>query len=106
MLEFWTLDSENNTVPCDEQEWSKIINDPRRIVAQDYVNEELVSTVFLGLDHGFDSERVLLFETMIFASGKDYDETQWRCSTWAEAIEQHAEALKLVKADAHAGGKS
>jgi len=54
-----------------------------------------VSTVFLGLDHRwFDGGPPLLFETMIF--GGHHDGYQERCSTWEQAEEQHATALRLV----------
>ncbi|PWT75885.1 MAG: hypothetical protein C5B60_04755 [Chloroflexi bacterium] len=94
--EFWTLDDNKNPIPCDIWEWGEIMDSPRRIVAQDYIGDEHVSTVFLGLDHGWGA-CPLIFETMIFAPGKDYDQEQWRCSTWADAEQQHAEALKLVR---------
>lgn len=51
-----------------------------------------VSTVFLGLDHGWRGEP-MLFETMVFWAAGDSDE-QDRCSTWLEAEAMHAAMWK------------
>jgi len=53
-----------------------------------------VSTVFLGLDHGYGG-KPLLFETMIFNG--ELDEEQYRCSTWEEAEEMHEMACERVR---------
>lgn len=52
-----------------------------------------VSTVFLGLDHGFDGE-VFLFETMVF--GGEYDGYCERYSTWDEAEKGHKKAINMI----------
>ncbi|KRQ99299.1 hypothetical protein [Bradyrhizobium valentinum] len=39
----------------------------------------------------------LLFETMIFGGPRDL--AQQRCSTWAQAERQHAEAVALMRGD-------
>ena len=54
----------------------------------------LVSTVFLGLDHGWDG-KLKLFETMIFGGPRDQE--QERCATWDEAVEQHARIVASIK---------
>lgn len=60
--------------------------------------EITVSTVFLGLDHNFGREGdPLLFETMIF--GGKYDQKIRRCSTWAEAEEQHRVAVSFLRGE-------
>lgn len=53
-----------------------------------------VSTVFLGMDHGFMSNTPILFETMIF--GGEHDEYQERYSTWEEAEAGHERAIQLI----------
>lgn len=53
-----------------------------------------VSTVFLGMDHGFLNDKPMLFETMIF--GGEHDEYQERYATWEEAENGHDEAVQLV----------
>lgn len=66
----------------------------KRVVAQDYIGNYEVSTIFLGIDHNFwDNNKPLLFETMIFPEC-DYCE---RCATWDEALEQHKRAIESLK---------
>lgn len=55
----------------------------------------VVSTVFLGIDHGYLERKPLLFETMIF--GGAHDQYQERCSTWEEAELMHVIAIYLVR---------
>lgn len=47
-----------------------------------------ISTIFLGLDHGFGQDRPVLFETMSFVGGEHED---WfnRYHTWDEALAGH-----------------
>lgn len=54
-----------------------------------------ISTVFLGLDHGYNGKPIL-FETMIFKDGEQYGNCD-RCSTHREALNQHQAAIELVK---------
>lgn len=75
-------------------------------VLMDAADPELkmdISTVWLGLDHGWlsDGAAPLIFETMIFTCGDDDHElSQWcrRYSTEEQARTGHAEALELAKA--------
>lgn len=77
-------------------EWAKGFEDQDRRVARDTVGDAEVSTVFLGIDHSFgDSEKPVLFETMIF--GGPLDQEMWRYCTWDEAVEGHAKALELAR---------
>jgi hypothetical protein len=88
-------------IPVDDvRVWAKMMETDGgkgRIVAQDELPGGVrVSTVFLGLDQRFDGGGLpILFETMVF--GGEYDQGQWRYSTWDEAVAGHAEALKLAK---------
>lgn len=53
-----------------------------------------VSTVFLGIDHGFGrTKEPILFETMIFGIQQEY---QTRYYTYEEAEEGHYEALRFL----------
>jgi hypothetical protein len=75
-------------------EWGLMFSRPRRVAYLDRDGVE-VSTVWLGLDHGFGyTDRPLIFETMIF--GGDYDEEQWRYATLDEALEGHQRACVLA----------
>ncbi len=46
-----------------------------------------VSTVFLGLDHGFNNGKPIVFETMIF--GGKHDQYQKKYSSYKEAVQGH-----------------
>ena len=86
-------------VEChDLVEWARRFGDSEaRRVAEDHLSLNVyVSTVFLGLDHGFQDGPPLLFETMVF--GGPLDQAQWRYSTWEEAEAGHAEAVAMAKA--------
>ena len=57
----------------------------------------MVSTVFLGLDHGFNDVGPLLWETMVF--GGPYDGYMDRHTTEEEARQGHAYALKVANGE-------
>ena len=108
MSDKYILDRNNQAVPCDDiYQWGgwfeKASLDGRRIVAKTNLGAAEVSTVFLGVDHNFNNwgneqpEPPLLFETMIFGTIIELDDgRQWRCSTWAEAVEQHERVVKML----------
>lgn len=66
-----------------------------RRVAVDDIGAVHISTVFLGLDHGWGDGPPVVFETMVF--GGDMDENQWRYSTWDEAIAGHERVVAAVQ---------
>lgn len=87
-------------------EWAKWLenleNNEKRIVKQDKLSSGvLVSTVFLGLDHGFGHTNLpILYETMVF--GGKLSEKQERYFTREEALAGHQKWLD--KAIAKDGG--
>ncbi len=85
-------------VPCpDLMKWGRFMEEADRHVAVTMVDGIRVSTVFLGLDHGWCDGPPVLFETMIFGGEHDQD-YQERCCTWAEAEAMHKKAVKAAKA--------
>ena len=66
----------------------------RRIEATE-IGDVRVSTVFLGLDHGWGEGPPVLFETMIF--GGEHDQWQDRCCTLDEAKLMHKRAVWMVR---------
>ena len=99
-MDYYNLDENNNAVPCTLIEWGVMYqteegNDRRR-VAEDWIDGYHISTVFLGMDHGFYPGQIHLFETMIFGQGNG-DGYQDRCETWKEAEEMHEKAVQWVK---------
>jgi hypothetical protein len=105
--QFYVLDDNHNTVPVkDVLEWSKMfgIIEKRRVKATYLPNpwnpkddEIFISTVFLGLDHGWGEGPPMLFETMIFNLPGSEDEYQTRCSTWEQAEAMHEVAVEYVE---------
>lgn len=84
--------------PISVAQWEVLHRDETYLrVASDHVGPDLwVSTVWLGIDHGFGrGHRPIIFETMIF--GGSMDTECWRYATEAEAIAGHAEALNMAR---------
>ena len=82
--------------------WAKWFETANRTVEQTKVCGFLVSTVFLGLDHNWSSERLpILFETMIFEDNERhstaFEDYQERYCTWDEAVVGHHAAVRMVK---------
>lgn len=86
--------------PMSAEAWGRVLGMPveYRRVARDEVGDVTVSTVWLGLDHGFGMEDApLIFETLIF--GGDHDGEMMRYPTRDEALAGHAQAVALVTAE-------
>jgi hypothetical protein len=53
--------------PISAVRWRRLFDDKSyQILRQEQVGEVLVSTVWLGIDHGFFSDWPMIFETMVF----------------------------------------
>lgn len=82
--------------------WARWMEEANRVVASDRVGPLHVSTVFLGLDHGFGfhGSPPTLWETMIFGApaGSDLCDYQERYRSRAAALEGHQAALALARA--------
>jgi hypothetical protein len=92
----YTLKDKTPVACEDMMEWGRWFQTSDRQVKLDLFTPDVrVSTVFLGMDHSFNGDYPVLFETMIF--GIEEDGYQTRCSTWDEAIFMHAEALIYYK---------
>lgn len=82
---------------CDDLiAWANWLENNNRTVIKTKTDDDSVevSTVFLGLDHSFDSGNPLLFETLVF--GGNFDGEMDRYSTWEQAEVGHAEMVKKV----------
>lgn len=61
---------------------------PERTVARTKIGKgKIVSTVFLGVDHGLGSDQPVLYETMVFIGSKSI--AQQRYHTRNQALEGH-----------------
>lgn len=78
--------------------WAALAEDPEvKIVKQEAVCREprvFVSTVYLGLDHGWGDGPPLIYETMIFGGAAD----QWqdRYTTREQAVAGHRRARRVA----------
>ena len=79
----------------DIDDWAKRFNWHDRNVANHTVDDILVSTVFLGVNHNYGDGPPLVFETMVF--GGPHDGYCERYSTWEEAEEGHRRTLLAVR---------
>ena len=66
-----------------------------RHVGKDKIGDVGISTVFLGMDHGYGGGPPVLWETMIF--GGINDQYQERYISKKSAIEGHKRAVEAVK---------
>ena len=90
---YWRINPDRTVSKVDLLQISD--GDNERIVAQTKFKDcnSFVSTVFLVIDHNFTRDLLatpILFETMLF--GED-DDDQQRCSTYAEAEQQHLDVI-------------
>lgn len=93
-LGLFILGPNHEAIPVKDMiEWAKSFEKSTRIVKQTGNRTVYVSTVFLGLDHGWGGPP-LLFETMVF--GGKHSDQQDRYSTWAEAERGHRRWVKRV----------
>jgi hypothetical protein len=79
-------------------EWAEFFESSNRQIGLDYNADKTVrvSTVFLGIDHGFmmGDGPPILFETMIFGGENDLE--MWRYATYDEAEDGHNRACELA----------
>ena len=77
-------------------EWAGLFENGNRQIYDDTIGDVRISTVFLGLNHGYDPDQPpILFETMIF--GGDRDQEMCRCSTYEQCESMHKTACGAVR---------
>lgn len=100
MIKHWTLNAEGEPVECDFLAWLQWFeNGEARVLRQDQVGSFKVSTVFLGVDHGWGDGPPLLWETMIFddrTHAEAFDGYQERYSSRRAALDGHHRAVETV----------
>lgn len=104
----YKLDDNGEPVPCSDLfEWAAWLEGADRNVAKTELEDgTLVSTVFLGMDHGFAGSTPLLYETMIFPDMKKaegerrfHESYCARYATKAEALAGHELAVRIAKGE-------
>lgn len=85
-------------VRCDDLlRWGRWLQTANRRVAEDFVGEVRIRTIFLGLNPNDwpIAEPPLLFETMVF--GGPLDQSQDRSRTWEEAEATHKHWIEKAR---------
>jgi len=93
----YILDDDGNPVPCsDLLTWAKWFeDDPARMVAKTKVGDQEVSTVFLGLDHGWGTTHLpVLWETLVFPECEECE----RYTSRADALAGHTRHVATLLA--------
>lgn len=101
---WYILDDDKNVVgPVNAQvyiKWGEAGWDSTRNVAQWRGAQYKVSTVFLGLPHGFIDDEPIVFETMVFKAKPVTDYSDIFCrryTTYKEALETHDALVEIIK---------
>lgn len=89
------LDENKQIVEATLKEWVAFRESGKFVVDRTRVRDDEVSTVFLCSDHSFGFGPPLWFETMIF--GGEHHNWQERYSTYSEAQNGHARAVKALE---------
>ena len=76
-------------------DWARLRQDRTycRVNLTPIADRRLISTVWLGIEHGFDGARPLIFETMVFSRSGPILETV-RYATETEALTGHEAMIK------------
>jgi len=100
-MKYYMIDEQHNITSTDDINAFAAMfgqqNKLRVVKQESFFNDTVkVSTVFLAIDHRFNSNQgdPILFETMIF--GGDHDQYQTRCCTYQQALRMHKKAVKLI----------
>lgn len=82
------LDEKKRVVPATIEEIGILASSPSRKVGDIRIGPYRVSTVFLMINHGYDTNEDAWFETMVF-SDTEKSEIRERYATYAEALRGH-----------------
>ena len=91
--------------PIDAGEFRRLFAGKERLLKQEMVGDYWVSTVWLGLDHGFrpDPAAPLIFETMVFdakptkIAGGSSDRFCARYATRKHALDGHVKVVGAIQ---------
>jgi len=92
----------DEVVECSLLEWAKMFEGRQRVIKQETVGDRYwISTVFLGLNHGWRDARGVWFETMIFDNCTRDEEHEFREHIYCERYSTMEEARRghLVAVD-------
>jgi hypothetical protein len=83
--------------PISFAEWVGVFESADRSVARTEIGARVVSTVWLGLDHGLGDGPPMIFETMVFGPDGESEDCE-RYSTEAEALAGHGAMCARLEA--------
>lgn len=96
---YYILDKDKKPIPATMLEWAYWMRDNSSKVVRTELNDNLVSTVFRGLNYKFvDDDKPEIFETMVFGPN-DEEYAIIRTSTWEEAEAAHNAIVTQLKHD-------
>jgi hypothetical protein len=75
--------------PHDKRTFGRITSDEYRRVAKDRIDDVVVSTVLLSIDHSFGGDVPIIFETMVFGYEEQF--SFWRRLAWLFKLEKPPE---------------
>ena len=97
MSRWYTYDENHKPVVIPDDEFPAglmwLTNERKRVASTKH-GDVRVSTVFLGLDHGFEGGPPVLWETMIF--GGEHHDYQDRYTSWEDAEVGHETACAIA----------
>jgi hypothetical protein len=92
------LNADKTYREADLIEWAEQLQNMDRHVGNNMIEGHHVSTVWLGLEHGFMGGEPLVFETMIFSEHEPRTHIYLdRYSSWDKAVQGHEEAIEWVR---------
>ena len=91
---YYVMNDKKEVKKTDLHTWSLAFKKMDRQIDRTTLRGADISTVFLGLDHGYQEGKPLIFETMVF--GGKLDQEQMRCSTYQEALDMHKAMCERV----------
>jgi hypothetical protein len=87
---YYNLDSKEIT----REEWKKLRREIGNKIKRDIVGDFLVSTIWLGMNHAFMSDKIEIFETMVFLNFPKDIYCQ-RYATKEDAIKGHNKIVEM-----------
>ena len=87
-------------LPISMQTWASLLESDYKIVKQEVcANGNWVSTMWLGLNHSFDTKSLRIFETMVFKTKDSSDILEtYRYPTLRAAIAGHNDTVSSINA--------
>lgn len=78
----------------DVKTWGEFMETQDRVVKKTEFGDIHISTVFIGLNHSLEDNKILLFETLVFKGPLDSE--MERYTTWEEALAGHEKMEQRV----------